>query len=570
MTIAEERQDQPTAPASCLIAECGSSTTTVALFDVAAGSYRLIARAVAPTTAVAPWHNIAEGVYQAIQQIEEITGRTLLTAQRKLISPARQSGVGVDQFFAVASAAPPLATALVGLFDDISLTSARRALGSANAQETSCLSLDNEQDEEIYLTTLLATEPDLVFIVGGTDGGATERLLYLVEKVGLAVAPLAERKRVHVLFAGNKQIREQVGAIMKNRAELHVAENVRPDLATTRLADAVREINNLYSDFKIGGLPGIRVLNDWSQQPALPTVQAFATLIRYVAALQKGRVLGVDLGSSSVSLIMADTHRAQIYRRNDLGMGRMVGNLLDEVEPAAIARWLPYTLSDAAIRDFVLHKSLYPETIPATDEEVYLEQAIAREIIRRVAPRPLPPFDMLLMRGQTLTQAPRPGQAILLLLDALEPEGIFSVALDKYGVLPALGALASSQPLAVVQAMEAGILSDLGWVIAPTGKGQAGQSVIKGVLESPEGRFDLDVEYGRIDTTTLSVGLTAEVSLTPDKRIDLGFGPGKGKKLAMHGGAVGLIVDARGRPLSPPDPEKREEQIRKWYWDVGG
>jgi hypothetical protein len=569
MTNTEKRQELPL-PQSCLIAECGSSTTTVALFDVAAGSYRLLARATAPTTAFDPWFNLAEGVCLAVRQIEQITGRTLLTPQRKLITPARQQGGGVDQFIAVANAAPPLATALVGLFNDISLASARRVLASTNALEVSCLNLDNEPDEESYLAALLAQEPDLIFIVGGTDGGATERLIHLVEKAHLALGPLAEKKRVQVLFAGNRQLRERVGAIMKNRAQLHVVENVRPDLETENLTDAVREVNNLYSDLKLGGLPGVYALNDWGSQPIVPTGQAFATLVRYVAALHKKRVLGLDLGSSSVSLVLADANRAQIYQRNDLGMGRMVGTLLDEVEPQAIARWLPYTLTDAAIRDFILHKSLHPQTIPATDEEVYLEQAIAREIIRRVAPQPLPPFTMLLARGQTLTQTPRPGQAILLLLDALQPTGIFSVALDKYGVLPALGALSSSQPLAVVQAMEAGVLSSLGWVIAPFGKGQAGQSVVKGVMESAEGRFDLDVAYGQIETMVLSAGQVAQVSLTPNKRVDLGFGPDKGKKLSVRGGAVGLVVDARGRPFPHLEPDERVEQIRKWYWGVGG
>jgi hypothetical protein len=280
--------------------------------------------------------------------------------------------------------------------------------------------------------------------------------------------------------------------------------------------------------------------------------------------------LGVDLGSNSVSVLVADAHHVQTYMRNDLGMGQPIINLLDEVEPAAIARWLPQAISDEDIRDFIFHKSLNPQTVPMTELEAYLEQAIAREMIRCVAPEPLPPFNVLLARGQTLTNTPLPGQAILLLLDALQPTGIFSVALDKYGVLPALGALAVHQPLAAVQALEAGVLSDLGWVIVPTGKGQAGQSVVKGVVESPDGRFDLDVEYGRIDTTILSSGQVAEVSLQPDKRINLGFGVGKSKKLSVRGGAVGLIVDARGRPLPIANDDKRLEQVRKWYWDVGG
>ena len=571
MTIAEENETQETkALASFLIAECGTVNTTVALFDVAAGTYRLVSQATAPTTAAEPWLNIMEGVYIAIQQLEAITGRAFLTPQRKLITPARQNGSGIDQFVAIASAATPLSTSLVGLFDEVSLASGRRVLASTYTKIANSLSLGQEQNEEKHLAALIAERPDLIFIVGGTDGGAEQRLLHLVETVSIGIGPLAAKRPVQVLFAGNKHLRERVRELLKDRTKVHVAENVRPNLETENLADAVRIVNELYSDVKIGTLPGVHTLHEWHQQPIIPTVQAFATIAKYFAALHKGRVLGVDLGSNSVSVLVADAHQVQIHMRTDLGMGQPVINLLDEVEPAAIARWVPQTISDEEIRDFIFHKSLNPQTIPTTELESFLEQAIARELIRCVTPEPLPSFNILLARGQTLTNTPRPGQAILLLLDALQPTGIFSVALDKYGVLPALGALAIYQPLAVVQALEAGVLSDLGWVIVPSGKGQAGQSVVKGLVESPRGQFDLDVEYGRIDTTILDSGQVADITLQPDKRINLGFGTGKGKKLSVRGGAVGLVVDARGRPLAAPDDDKRLDQIRKWYWDVGG
>ncbi len=157
-----------------------------------------------------------------------------------------------------------------------------------------------------------------------------------------------------------------------------------------------------------------------------------------------------------------------------------------------------------------------------------------------------------------------------MLLDALQPTGIFSIALDKYNVLPALGLMAKTQPTAVVQALEAGVLTDLGWVIVPTGKGQSGQSIMTGVVESEgQGQFDLDIEYGAIDTTVLSTGQIANVMLNPHKRIDIGFGEGKSKKITVRGGAVGLVIDGRGRPLTVPDSEERYELVRKWYWDVG-
>jgi hypothetical protein len=34
---------------------------------------------------------------------------------------------------------------------------------------------------------------------------------------------------------------------------------------------------------------------------------------------------------------------------------------------------------------------------------------------------------------------------------------------------------------------------------------------------------------------------------------------------------VGLIVDARGRPLQlPADPYARMAQVQQWLWDMGG
>lgn len=276
-------------------------------------------------------------------------------------------------------------------------------LGSTYAQATNNLSLSQEQNEEKHLAATIAQKPDIILIVGGTDGGAEQRLLHLVETVSIGLGPLAAGKPTQAVFAGNKNLRERVRDLLKDRAKIHMADNVRPELDKENLTDAIRMLNELYSDLKIGALPGVHTLHEWHQQPIIPTLQAFAAIARYFAALNKGRVLGVDLGSNSVSLLLADANGTQTYMRNDLGMGQPIINLLNEVDTAAIARWLPYQISAEEIRDFIFYKSLHPQTIPMTEAESYLEQAIAREIIRCVAPEPLPSFNMLLARGQTLT-----------------------------------------------------------------------------------------------------------------------------------------------------------------------
>ncbi|MFZ1396389.1 MAG: glutamate mutase L [Candidatus Promineifilaceae bacterium] len=571
---------------SFLVADCGSTHTTVVLFDVVAGAYRLIARTAVPTTANAPWFDVAQGVQQAIGRISEITGRKLLNEQGRLIRPVRTDGTGVDHFAAVASAAQPLDVLLVGLFDDVSITSARRALRSIYHHEKDRLALSDQRRPHEQVGAVVQSQPDLIFIVGGTDGGAEDRLLQVVESVGLGVSVMSESQEPQVIFAGNIKLRERVQAMLGQYTTVQVANNLHPTLETEQLDDSIRLITEMYEDLKINALPGIQELRDWSSYPILPTAHAFGGICHYLAALQKQPVLGVDLGSNSVSLIMATPEQAQVSIHSEIGTGHPVVKLLDMVSVDDIRQWVAVELSAAETADYIFNKSLHPFAISTDEKTLQLEQAVARALIQcatqaagRDARWPLlgeqltpPPFGLLLARGSTLANAPRPGQTMLMLLDALQPTGIFSIAVDRYGVLPALGALAAHQPLAVIQILEAGVLSDLGWVIAPTGKGQLGKKALDVSIESDQISFEGEIEFGKIEIFPIAPGKSAKVSVKPTSRFDIGFGPGQGKKMTLMGGlAGGLVIDARGRPFTlPRDVADRRSLMRKWLWDMGG
>jgi hypothetical protein len=62
------------------------------------------------------------------------------------------------------------------------------------------------------------------------------------------------------------------------------------------------------------------------------------------------------------------------------------------------------------------------------------------------------------------------------------------------------------------------------------------------------------------------------LSLFPAPTIDVGLGPGQHARASdpVEGGLLGLIVDARGRPLmlSPIDEERRE-RLRQWRQAMG-
>ncbi|MCI0577539.1 MAG: glutamate mutase L [Chloroflexi bacterium] len=568
---------------SFLVADCGHSVTTVTLFDVVEGAYRFIARGSALTTIGDPWFDVARGVQQAIAQIMEITGRTLVNEQGTLIRPTRSDGAGVDYFGVLVSAAEPLKALLVGLLEDVSLASARHALETIYALEVDSFSLADSRSQQTQVDALLARQPDLVLVAGGTDGSNDPRLMKLVETVSLAVGMQDGYQRPVVLYAGNNRLRPKVNEALGNLTSLHVAENVRPALEVERLGDAIRMIGEMYETRKINTVPGLDEILSWSSYPPMPTAHAFGGIIEYFAALYRGRVLGLDVGSDSVTFVSAEPEKLRLFVRSDLGVGHPVANLLNKIEPTAILDWSISELTPAQLRDFLLNKALRPQTVPLTEDELLVEQAVVRQVIRCAAndalkswglstQGKLPPFKLLLLRGSALTGVARLGQAVLMVLDALQPTGIFPLAIDRHGVLPSLGYLAPYDSLLTVQVLEGGVLDDIGWVIAPVGRAQPGQAVMNVRVDSPSlGVLEIDVAYGTLEVLPLAPGQTAELTLKPTRRFDLGYGPGQGRKIKIHGGAVGLVIDARGRPLElPRDAETRRNLLRQWLLYVGG
>jgi hypothetical protein len=80
------------------------------------------------------------------------------------------------------------------------------------------------------------------------------------------------------------------------------------------------------------------------------------------------------------------------------------------------------------------------------------------------------------------------------------------------------------------------------------------------------------VKQGTMEILPLPVGQSANLKLTPLHRFDIGMGgPGRGGGLRVVGGALGVVIDARGRPLRlAKDPVSRREAFHKWRWKLGG
>jgi hypothetical protein len=123
-----------------------------------------------------------------------------------------------------------------------------------------------------------------------------------------------------------------------------------------------------------------------------------------------------------------------------------------------------------------------------------------------------------------------------------------------------------------VQVIDSGAFIGVGTVISVVASASYGDQILRARLTYGDGtEARADVKFGGLEILPLPSGQSARLSLAPVSRADAGLGAGRSGSIQVTGGALGVVIDARGRPLVlPPDPVRRRELIKKWYYTVGG
>jgi hypothetical protein len=159
-----------------------------------------------------------------------------------------------------------------------------------------------------------------------------------------------------------------------------------------------------------------------------------------------------------------------------------------------------------------------------------------------------------------------------LLLDALQPVGVTGMVLDKLRLMAPLAAVAMVNPLAATHVLERDSLLNLGTVVAPVGTAREGEIALTFKIKYEDGRsLEVEVPYGSLEVIPLPTGQTADLELRPTRRFDVGLGTkGQAGSTKVEGGVIGIIIDARGRPLPVAhDPAEQRERMQRWLWDMG-
>jgi len=583
---------------SILAVDCGSTTSKARFFRRVGGGWRYICSGEAPTTVEAPFEDVLYGIRNAVGEVEKRTGLTLL-GEDGIIAPSK-GGVGVDLFLCTSSAGGGLQMIVTGVAGRITAESAERAALGAGALVMDVLSVDDGRTPYERIDRIRLLRPDIVLITGGVDGGAVRQLEDITRQVRAADPKPRQGLmfRVPVIYAGNIERRASVEGILGDGFDFIAVDNLRPVLEVERLEPAREAIRRVFMEHVMAHAPGYDELMSWTSAPIIPTPAGEGMMFRRVAERFRENVLGVGLGGATTNVYSIYRGKYLATLSANLGMSYSIYNVLREIEAGRITRWLPFRVEEEALCNSIHNKATHPTTIPQTIEDLLIEHAVAREAIRlglqehmtlasplrgavsetgligagfTASEAPASYIDMkevdwICGTGGLLSHAPRRAQSALILIDSFQPEGVTKLAQDSIFMMPHLGVISTVHPDAALEIFERDCLVRLGTCVTFAGAMDEDREAGRLEGELPGGEpFDADIRGGAMMRIPLDPGDRATLRIEPRKGVDVGKEPGRRLETVVEGGEVGIIIDARGRPLEPPgDEEERIGRLLDW------
>ena len=319
-----------------LCVDVGSTFTKAVLVDVSTGDVR--GTASHPTT-------VATDVMDGVDAV-----RGALTGHGE-----------PDEVLACSSAGGGLRLAVVGYEREVTAEAGHRVGLSAGAKVVHVASGPMSGAD---VAALRAAVPDLVLLVGGTDGGNADVLLHNAGRLARA------RLAAPVVVAGNADAAKEVAGLLAGTGRRYVVTaNVLPRIGVVAPGAARAAIREAFLTHVIGG-KGLSRGRGFAELVQAPTPDAVLRGVEVLAEVVGGDVLVVDVGGATTdvySVITPQGEDATIHRE-------VVGTLWHArtVEADLGMRWTAPGVVEAADR----------ERIPLTDIVPRYAAAVASDTAR--------------------------------------------------------------------------------------------------------------------------------------------------------------------------------------------
>jgi len=582
-----------------LATDVGSTTTKARLFGRRDGEWRYVVSGESPTTVEAPFENVCMGVRNAVKEIEELIGLKILSEEGRIVTP-HKGGVGVDFYCTTSSAGGGLQMMVAGVMASLTGESANRAALGAGSIVMDVVAIDDGRQDYQKINRIRNLRPDMLLVAGGTDGGTTDLVMQIAELINAANPKprLGTSYSLPLIYAGNKMLRNEIEKLMKDNFALTIVDNLRPILEVENTEPARRAIHELFMEHVMSHAPGYSELMTWANLDIMPTPAGEGMGMQLIANVEKKNVMGVGLGGATTNVYSIFDGRFVRSVSANLGMSYSICNVLKEAGIDNILRWIPFDIDKSILENTLRNKMIRPTTIPQTMRMLMVEHAVAREALRlgmkhhkTIAVRlkgvmqeermigemmesrhqetyiDMMKVDIICGTGGLLSHAPKRAQTLQILIDAWQPEGITKFYQDSVFMMPHLGVLSTAYPGIAWNVFDKDCLVRLGTVIAPAGTGKAGEKVARVELTMEDGGVvEKELTYGEITHIPLPERSKATVMVVPDSHFNMGEGNGKPVEQEIEGGVVGVVMDARGRPLElPAEAEARKKALTGWY-----
>lgn len=303
-------------------------------------------------------------------------------------------GAGDDvRVLACSSAGGGLRLAVVGYEREVTAEAGHRVGLSAGAR---VVHVASGPMATLDVRDLAAARPDVVLLVGGTDGGNSEVLLHNADRLARS------RLRVPVVAAGNADSREEVVALLDGGARTVIgAPNVLPEIGRLEPGPARAAIREVFIRHVIGG----KRLSRRADFPAMVRAATPDAVLSGVELLADGHrdvpgagdVLVVDVGGATTDVYSVVTPQGEdaVLRKEvvevmwrsrtvegDLGMRWGAVGVVD----AAAGERLLAAGEEVALRPAAEIRVADPSYLPSSDDERAVDARLA-ELAATVALR---------------------------------------------------------------------------------------------------------------------------------------------------------------------------------------
>lgn len=459
-----------------LLIDFGSTYTKVTAVDV--DESVLLGTAQSWTTVTT---DIGEGLAEAVAKLKAKTGPLDFTAR-----------------YACSSAAGGLRMVTSGLVPELTAEAAKQASLGAGAKIRGVYSFELTEDD---IADIDEEAPDILLLVGGTDGGNRECIIHNAEMLAGC------RTEFPIVIAGNRSAAAACRRRLEGR-EVYVCENVMPRFGVLNTKPAQEKIREIFLK-RIVEAKGYTKAQALIDNIAMPTPSAMMEAIKLLAEGCTGPdgkreegigdLLALDVGGattdiysvcegmpSDMNTVFKGLPEPYIKRtvEGDIGMRYSIHGIEDAVGTSRISELSG--IPEARCREMIDFLAANTEYLPKSEEDERLDFALASSAVKTAVGRhagrieevytmnglaymqsgkDLREVRQIVVTGGSLIHAKRTTEiAKSALLDPKDPYSLrprkASVWVDKSYILAAMGLLSGYEPAAALRIMKKELKQD--------------------------------------------------------------------------------------------------------------